>query len=164
MSGTGGGRRTSRFTASTTGSGQFHGVAAHGGADAYVSEALARELGAQAGDAILMRVEKPSAIPLESLHGRKDDPGRTIRLTSARLWTSSSSGSFRCGRRRGMFSPFSFRCGDCSAIWREPGRVNTLLLASSAFPKDKVTLDDLGIKVRSLTGRNALSVEAAARC
>ena len=46
-----------------------------------LTAALARELGAKAGDEILLRIAKPSAIPLESLHGRKDDVGRTIRLT-----------------------------------------------------------------------------------
>jgi putative ABC transport system permease protein len=51
------------------------------GRQALLSPALARELGGKAGDAILIRVEKPSAIPLESLHGRKEDVGKTIRLT-----------------------------------------------------------------------------------
>jgi hypothetical protein len=43
---------------------------------AHLSAALARELDAKPGDALLIRVEKPSAIPLESLHGRKEDVGR----------------------------------------------------------------------------------------
>ena len=42
----------------------------------------------------------------------------------------------------------------------QPERVNTLLLASTAFPTDTVTLEDLGIKVRALPGRDALSVES----
>jgi hypothetical protein len=45
-----------------------------------LSAALARRTGREAGRCvILIRVEKPSAIPLESLHGRKDDVGKTIR-------------------------------------------------------------------------------------
>ena len=61
----------------------FHGVTAvrgPAGREAYVSPALARELGASSGDALLLRVQKPSAIPLESLHGRKEDVGKSIRL------------------------------------------------------------------------------------
>src|SRR5260370_590907 len=37
--------------------------------EVYLSAALTREFGSQPNDAILLRVEKPSAIPLESLHG-----------------------------------------------------------------------------------------------
>ncbi len=36
---------------------------------------------AASGDSLLLRIEKPSDIPVESLHGRKEDPGRTIRLS-----------------------------------------------------------------------------------
>ena len=45
-----------------------------------VSQSLASELGSGPGDSLLLRLEKPSDIPVESLHGRKEDPGRTIRL------------------------------------------------------------------------------------
>src|SRR5215831_11267543 len=51
------------------------------GRDVLLSAALARELGAKGADTILLRVQKSSAIPLESLHGRKENVGQTIRLT-----------------------------------------------------------------------------------
>jgi ABC-type antimicrobial peptide transport system permease subunit len=41
-----------------------------------------------------------------------------------------------------------------------PRRVNALLLAKALFPKDKVTLEDLGINVRTLEDRNTLSIES----
>jgi hypothetical protein len=41
-----------------------------------ISAALAQELDAKPGDEILLRIPKPSAIPLETLHGRKDDVAR----------------------------------------------------------------------------------------
>src|SRR5687768_3143090 len=56
------------------------GLAAQAGRETFVSEALANELGTDRDDGLLLRLEKPSDIPLESLHGRKDDPGKTIRL------------------------------------------------------------------------------------
>src|SRR5579862_1910273 len=139
---------------------QFHGVAAHGGAEAYVSDALARELGARAGDAILVRVEKPSAIPLESLHGRKDDPGRTIRFNVGSALDQKQLGEFSLRPTQGdvfaVFVPLRRLQRDLV----QPNRVNTLLLASTAFPKDKVTLEDLGVKVRALPDHDELSVEA----
>src|SRR5208283_3533969 len=46
-----------------------------------ITAALAQELGVKPGDDILLRIPKPSSIPLESLHGRRDEAIRTIRLT-----------------------------------------------------------------------------------
>src|SRR5687767_2450048 len=63
---------------------QFHGVQrvkAPQGNDASLSEALAAELGAAAGQSVILRLENSSPIPAESLHGRKDDVGRTVRLS-----------------------------------------------------------------------------------
>src|SRR5215467_6453184 len=62
----------------------FHGIEGRTGPadrDAFVSRALAADIGAAEGGTVLVRVERPSAIPIESLHGQKEDPGRTLRLT-----------------------------------------------------------------------------------
>ena len=139
----------------------FHGVPPQSGSDAQLSAALARELAAQPGDAILIRVEKPSAIPLESLHGRKDDPGRTIRFNTGAILDAKQLGEFALSPTQGdvfaVFVPLRRLQRDLT----QPGRVNTLLLASDSFPKDKVTLDDLGVKIRSLPDRNSLVVESS---
>ena len=63
----------------------FHGAARtvpprrRARASVLLSPALARELGAQTGAHRPAALQQPSAIPLESLHGRKDDVGRTLR-------------------------------------------------------------------------------------
>ena len=44
-------------------------------------EGLAEEIAARPGEPIVVRVENSSAIPAESLHGRKEDVGRSVRLT-----------------------------------------------------------------------------------
>jgi putative ABC transport system permease protein len=135
----------------------FHGVAVQNGVA--VSSALARELNAVAGDALLLRVEKPSAIPLESLHSRKEDTGRTIRLSAGAVLDAKQLGEFSLRPTQGdvfaIFVPLRRLQRDLA----KQNRVNTLLLASTTFPKDAVTLEDLGIKVRSLPDKNALSVE-----
>ena len=59
-----------------------------------VSEGLARELGSSAGDALLLRVQKPSEIPVESLHSKKEDLGRTLRLTMREALSSDALGEF----------------------------------------------------------------------
>ena len=45
-----------------------------------LSPALATELGAAPGDDVLIRIAQPTDIPVDSLHGRRDDIGRTVRL------------------------------------------------------------------------------------
>ena len=121
----------------------------------HLTAALARELGAQPGDTVLLRVEKPSAIPKESIHGRKEDSGRTIRLTAG-----DPARDFALQPSQGDVSAVFVSLHRLQRDLVQQGRVNTLLLASTAFPKDKVTLQDLGIKVRDLPDRNALSVES----
>ncbi len=72
---------------------QFHGVDAGrmalGEREMLLSAGLASELGARAGGELLLRIEKPSAIPVESLHGRKEDVGRTMRLTVREVLTAA---------------------------------------------------------------------------
>ncbi len=142
-----------------------------------LSESLAAELGTQTGDSILLRIEKPSEIPVESLHGRKEDPGRTIRLNVKSALAGASLGEFSLrpqqGPVRAIFVPLSL-------LQRELGqerKVNTILIAQSpgldqnersklletinVLLKEKATLEDLGLNVRVLNDSKTLSVESA---
>ena len=77
-----------------------------------LSESLAAELGTTTGDSVLLRIEQPSDIPVESLHGRKEDPGRTIRLNVKSVLPRASLGEFSLrpqqGPVRAIFVPLSF--------------------------------------------------------
>src|SRR5258705_11055935 len=61
---------------------RFHGGGASGptGRYALISPALASDISAAAGRTLLVRLERPSAIPIESLHAKKDEGGRTVRV------------------------------------------------------------------------------------
>jgi putative ABC transport system permease protein len=133
---------------------QFNGYSqqAPSGNDARLTPALARELGAQSGDTVLLRIEKPSAIPRESIQGHKDDSGRTLRLTA-----TSTAPEFALRPSQSDVSAIYVSLRRLQRELAQTSRVNTLLLPSAQFPKEKVTLDDLGIKIRALP--NALSVE-----
>lgn len=136
---------------------QFHGVAPQTPSDRelHLTAALSHELGVQSGDAVLLRVEKPSAIPKESLHGHKEDSGRTLRFA-----VGEQVRDFALQPAQGDVYAVFVSLRRLQKDLAQPGLVNTLLLASTAFPKDQVTLEDLGIKVRSLPDRNALSIES----
>ncbi|HEU0006673.1 MAG TPA: ABC transporter permease, partial [Terriglobia bacterium] len=78
---------------------QFHHQPAGAGFDssqreALVSRQLATEVGIQSGDSVLLRLEAPSDIPAESLHGRKENRGRTVRLTARQVLPSGGLGEF----------------------------------------------------------------------
>lgn len=139
---------------------RFHGAQAPGDG-ALLSAPLARDLGHRDGDAVLTLVPKYSAVPLESLHGRKEDAGRTVRLNARVLPGSLGEFSLRPsqGDVRAIFIPLR-------RLQRDLGledRVNTLLLAASpdapATLRSAYTLEDLGIRIRMLADQKALSVE-----
>jgi ABC-type antimicrobial peptide transport system permease subunit len=129
-----------------------------------LTAALARELGAKAGDEILLRIPKPSAIPLETLHGRKEDVGRTIRLTLGQA-ADPPHLSLRPqqGDVRAVYVPLARLQRDLN----QPGRINTILVerASRAAPlerllKERYTLADVGLRTRTLEKPGCLSLES----
>jgi ABC-type antimicrobial peptide transport system permease subunit len=131
------------------------------GSEISLSAALARELGAAAGDELLLRVAKPSAIPLESLHGRKDDVGRTIRLTVEQVGGHSQEFSLRPqqGDVRAVYVPLARLQRDLN----QAGKVNTILVGqplSAVSLKDRYSLADVGLRLRMLDKPGCLSLES----
>jgi hypothetical protein len=126
----------------------------------YLSTALARELGAADGDSILIRVEKPSAIPLESLHGRKEDVGKSIRLAMKAAAFHEFSLRPQQGDLRAIFVPLSRLQRDLEA----EGKANTILVADNRnvaqMLKERFTLEDLGLKLRTLDKQKCFSLES----
>jgi putative ABC transport system permease protein len=123
-----------------------------------LTAALAAELGAKPGDALLVRVEKPSAIPLESLHGRKEDVGKTIRLTLGTATPREFSLNPQQGDVRAAFVPLTLLEKQLGEI----GKVNTILVAGGPLPDPRgaVTLEDLGIKIRTLPSSLSLETDS----
>ncbi len=123
-----------------------------------LSAALQNELGAKAGNGVLIRVEKPSAIPLESLHGRKEDVGKTIRLTLSDAAFREFSLEPQQGDIRAAFVPLASLQKELDRA----GKVNTILVAGGPVDqilRDHYSLDDLGVKLRMLEKQHALSLE-----
>jgi ABC-type antimicrobial peptide transport system permease subunit len=130
-----------------------------------ITAALAQELGAKPGDDILLRIPKPSSIPLESLQGRRDDAIRTIRLTVGQPERPATgvrdlpSFSLRPqqGDVRAVYVPLARLQRDLN----QPGKVNTILLSHAPIDlKQHYTLADVGLRVRTLEKPACLSLEA----
>jgi len=144
---------------------RFHGVVvdAPKDRDALLSPALAAELQVQPGATLLIRTQRPSDIPMESLHGRKDDAVRTVRAAVRSILPRESLGEFSLqaqqGAVRAVFLPLAL-------VQRELGvesRVNALLVSNLQQPSSletlvrrHATLEDLGLRLRVLPGSIAL--------
>lgn len=148
--------------------------------EALLSESLARELGVKAGDTLLLRVEKPSAIPAESLHARKDDLGRTLRLQARATLDASAMGEFSVRPQqtavRAIFVPLRLLQKELG----QEGKVNTLLISEvkagdgeresagaaktallQKILRDRISLEDMGIRLRALEERGQIALESS---
>lgn len=156
---------------------RFHGVEDVSGPssrDAYVSPALATHIGAAADSVILVRVQRPTDIPLESLHGRRNEVGRTLRLTVRRVIPPDRLGEFALDPQqsdvRAVFVPLSRLQQDLSV----EERVNALLVSGKNADEDatraieqavraSAQLEDVGVNTKALTSDGpALSIGADA--
>lgn len=157
---------------------QFHGVAQKfsDDNDVFVSPGLARELNAKPEDTLVIRIEKPSAIPLESLHGRKEEAGRTLRLTLREALPPEALGEFALRPQQGAVLAVFVPLGKLQRNLEQEGLANTLLLAAkaSAESNDDATRTaaeqllrqrfqeaDLGLKLRPLPAQGMAALESA---
>jgi putative ABC transport system permease protein len=149
----------------------FHQVGTRGPADgdAYISRALAADLGLAPGGAVLVRIERPTAIPIDSLHGRKEDPGRTLRLTAREVLDAAQMGDFSIqpqqGSVRAVFVPLARLQKDLDRA----GRVNAVIVASGGAalrPVFEAALEraarpeDYGLTLRTLDAPHAIALES----
>ena len=146
-----------------------------GDRDVLISPDLARELGSEAGDSILLRIEKPSAIPAGSLHGRKEDLGRTIRLSARESIGPEALGEFSIRPQQGAVRAVFVSLRRLQTDLEQSGKVNTILLAEkqaaknqgqtpietiTSILKDKFALEDLGAKLRVLDAQRCISLDS----
>ena len=150
------------------------GIAAPENRNALVSQSLASELGSGPGESILLRIEKASAIPIESLHGRKDDPGKTIRLNVSNVLGSEQFGEFSLQPQHGAVRAVFVSLAFLQKELEQDGKINTILVSRfartqaegqqkniSALLKEKATLADLGLKTRLVNNQQSISLESS---
>ncbi|MBM3797452.1 MAG: hypothetical protein FJW31_26155, partial [Acidobacteria bacterium] len=130
--------------------------------DAAMSPALAEELGAKSGDTLLLRLEKPTDIPAESVFGRKEVSVPALRFAAQGTLEASRLGEFALRPQHGpvkaLFVPLARLQKEIGAA----GRINTIVSAQSGAEstlREKFTLEDLGLRVRTFADRNAAQLE-----
>src|SRR6185437_3317212 len=133
----------------------------------FVSPDLARELGSSVGDSILVQVQKPSAIPLESLHSKKEDVGKTLRATVAEVLSAEALGQFSIQPQQAGVRAVFISLKLLQRELEQPDRANLILISeattnsSSANTKSieeilrkRFTLADVGVNIRSVQEDN----------
>jgi len=141
------------------------------GRTALVGEALARSLGIREGGNLLLRVESQRGVPRESLFGRRENVGRTVRLVCSGILAPEKLGEFALRPGQGtvysMFLPLERLQRDLG----QPARANALLLAPKSrqidfrklrkLLKEKITLRDAGVNLRSLASPPGIDIESS---
>ena len=153
---------------------RFHGLPAPAGSgdrSAVVGAPLAAHLKAGPGDGLLLRIESDRDIPGESLYGRRESAGRTIRLTCSGVASPQQLGEFALRPGQGtvfsVFVPLKRLQRDLA----QPSRVNAVLLAGGSqddlLPqirqalRERASPPDVGLRLRSVAAAGATSVESA---
>jgi ABC-type antimicrobial peptide transport system permease subunit len=152
----------------------FHDAAARAPADNEVllSPDLSAELMPDPGDPLVLRVARPTDIPLDSLHGRKDDVGRSLRLTFGAELPASAMGEFSLSPTQGPVRAAFVSIGRVERDLALTDRANTLLVAAPTDGTidaltvrnaldDVLTLDDVGLTITA-SGNSSLIVESLA--
>lgn len=150
---------------------KFHGSAIQPaeGNDVLTSAGLASELGAKPGDTIILRIERPSAIPVESLHSNKENLGSTIRLTMREALPAGTIGEFSLRPQQGAVRAVFLPLSKLQKNIEQDGKANAILLSAKndqaqaiaeTLIKDKFTLADLGLKLRMFEEAGVLSLES----
>jgi putative ABC transport system permease protein len=148
---------------------RFHGLdrmKPPGANEALLSEGLAVELDAHAGQSVILRVESSSAIPTESLHGRKEDVGRSVRLTVRQVLAREELGEFSLSPRQGSVRAIFVPLRRMQTLLEQRDRANAILIAALDTAgverrlRQSALVDDFGLRVRSLDALGVIAVES----
>jgi putative ABC transport system permease protein len=137
---------------------------------AQVGAALADRLEAQAGDALLLRIETQQGIPRESLYGRRENVGRAVRLVCNQILPAERLGEFTLRPSQGsvysIFVPLQRLQRDLA----QTSRANVILLSSKSRNEDiqkirvllqeKFSLQDVNVRLRSTPSLKGIIVES----
>lgn len=99
---------------------------------AWLGADLAEELRVAPGDAVILRVSRPTDFPLDSLHAQKQDLGRSIQLTAQGVLARSSMGEFSLAPQQGTVRTLFVPLSTIQRGLDQRNRVNALILRSAS--------------------------------
>lgn len=94
-----------------------------------LSPSLAAEFGAVAGDSVLVRVRKPSAVAVDSVHSDKDSFGASLRVSVAATLDADELGEFTVRPQQGAVRAVFVPLERLQSALEQPGKVNGILVS-----------------------------------
>lgn len=132
--------------------------------DIVFSEPLTSEFGVNAGEGVLLRIEKPSEIPQESLHARKEQSVRTTRFRYRGSLPDSGIGGFSLQPRQGAVRAAFVSLATLQKELALEARANLLLLADelrSDLPiLGHLRLEDVGLRITRPAACRCIQLES----
>jgi ABC-type antimicrobial peptide transport system permease subunit len=133
--------------------------------DIVMSDPLVSEFGANPGDGVLLRIEKPSEVPQESLYGRREQNVRNVRFRFVKSLPDQGIGGFtlqpRQGGVRAAFVPLDTLQKELDL----PDRANLILspveLRSDIQLLGHLRFEDVGLRITKPAGCGCLQLESA---
>ncbi len=138
---------------------------------ALLSPELARELDWNEGDSLLVTLQQQAATPAETLHGRRDSSGTTLRVRGSRVLQPENLGEFSILQRGAAVRTLFLPLAEIQRALEQEGQVNALLLSASEgqsgsdgnrlrrMLRATLTPDDAGLRIRALEHCSCLSLE-----
>ncbi len=138
---------------------------------ALLSPELARELDWNEGDSLLVTLQQQAATPAETLHGRRDSSGTTLRVRGSRVLQPENLGEFSILQRGAAVRTLFLPLVEFQRALDQEGRVNALLLSASRnrseddgnrlrdLLRDTLTPEAAGLRIRALDHCSCLSLE-----
>jgi putative ABC transport system permease protein len=148
---------------------RFHGldrVSGPAASEAFISDALAEELAAGSGAPVIVRVENSSPIPAESLHGRKEDLGRSLRLTVRQVLARDALGEFSLSPRQGAVRAIFVSLARMQSLLDQRQRANAILINELDAAtverrlREAAVADDFGLRIRALEALGVIAVDS----
>jgi ABC-type antimicrobial peptide transport system permease subunit len=136
------------------------------GREALLSPALAEELAAAPGATLLLRAEGVSDVPGSTLFGRRDEPGRALRLRVAGVRETRELGGFSLRPSQDAARVLFVPLGTLQRAFAREGRVNLVLArggetrALEARLATALSLGDLGLRLREVAPGRSWSLES----
>ncbi|MBI2688379.1 MAG: FtsX-like permease family protein [Acidobacteria bacterium] len=132
--------------------------------DIVFSSPLAAEFNAQDGEGILLRIEKPSEIPQETLHARKEQSVRTARFRYRTSLPDSGIGGFTLQPRQGSIRAAFVKLATLQKELTLESRANVLVLSEelrSDLPLlGHLRLEDVGLRITRPAACRCMQLES----
>ncbi|HEU0119163.1 MAG TPA: ABC transporter permease [Bryobacteraceae bacterium] len=132
--------------------------------DIVLSDPLAEELNAQSGEGLLLRIERPSEIPQESLHSRKEQAVRTARFVYRSSLPDTGIGGFTLQPRQGAVRAAFVKLSTLQRELALERRANAVILADelrSDLPLlGHLRLEDVGLRITRPAACRCIQLES----